>query len=117
MIWVLFLAGPVIWFAHFMGVYVVAEAACVRGEKDTSVFGLHPLSWLTLVATGIAVAVSALLTWRAWQRWRARRDPASDWLSGDDQNPGLALAGALLGVVFILSILFVGVPAAFLDPC
>lgn len=116
MIWVLFLAGPVIWIAHFMAVYLLAEAVCAADGTTTRVLGLRPVSLVTLAATAAAVAATSLLAGIAHRRWRDRRE-SPDWLAGDDLNPGLALAGALLGVVFVVAILFVGVPAAFLDPC
>ena len=115
--WVLFLAGPVLWFTHFMAVYLLAEAVCAAGGSDTRWLGLRPVSIATLVATALAVLATGLLAGRAFGQWRQRRDPSSDWLAGDDLNPGLLLGGALLGVLFVVAILFVGLPAAFLVPC
>lgn len=116
-VWVLFVAGPVIWFSHFMAVYLLADAICAAGGSDARVIGLQPVSMATLAVTAIAVAAALFVALRAYRHWQARRDPASDWLDGDDGNAGLALAGALLALVFVAAILFVGVPAAFLDPC
>lgn len=115
--WLLFLAGPAIWFAHFMAVYLLAEAVCALDGDRTEVLGLRPVALVTLVATAVAVGATLLLAAAAHRRWQGHRDPGSDWLDGDDLNPGLLLAGALLGLVFVAAILFVGLPAAFLDPC
>lgn len=117
MVWVLFLAGPVLWFAHFMAVYLLAETVCAVDGTDTRLLGFRPVSFVTLAATAGAIIATGLLAGRAYRQWQGRRDPTSDWLAGDDLNPGLELAGALLGILFITAILFVGVPAAFLDPC
>lgn len=116
-VWVLFVAGPVIWGGHFMAVYLLAEAVCAAGGTDARLLGLRPVSTVTLAATAIAVVMTLVLAVSAYRHWRERRAPASDWLDGDDLNPGLALAGALLGVLFVIAILFVGLPAAFLEPC
>ncbi|MDQ3963341.1 MAG: hypothetical protein M3277_05430 [Actinomycetota bacterium] len=117
MIWVLFLAGPVIWFVHFMAVYVLAEAVCAAGDGGPRLLGLSLLALVTLVATVLAVGAALVFAVRAYRVWRGRTDGSSDWLAGDERNGGLALAGWLLGSVFVVAILFVGLPAAFLDPC
>lgn len=117
MTWALFLAGPAIWFAHFMAVYLLAEAACAAGGLDAEVLGLSALSLVTLVATALAAAASLVLAGVALRRWRSRTDDPADWLAGDDRNAGLALAGSILGALFVVAILFVGLPAAFLEPC
>lgn len=116
-VWALFMAGPLIWGAHFMSVYLVAEAVCAVGAGNARVLGLQAVSMATLAATVVAGAATLVAARWSYRYWQARRDPGSDWLDGDDQNPGLALAGVLLALVFLAAILFVGVPAAFLAPC
>jgi uncharacterized BrkB/YihY/UPF0761 family membrane protein len=116
-LWALFLAGPVIWATHFLVVYFVGEAWCTKDGPTREVLGLHVLSFLTVVATVLGVGAALLIAAVAHARWRARTDDPSDWMDGDDLNPGLALAGALLGVLFAVAILFVGLPAAFVGPC
>lgn len=117
MIWVLLVAGPVIWFTHFMAVYSLAEAVCAMSPSDQRLLGLQLVSLATLIATALAVFATALYGWFAYRYWRARRSAGFDWLDGDDLNPGLALAGCLLSALFVVAVLFVGVPAAVLDPC
>ncbi|MGE3833397.1 MAG: hypothetical protein AB7H43_01290 [Acidimicrobiia bacterium] len=115
-IWVLFLAGPVLWFGHFMAVYLLAEAACAADVFDGDLLGLSVLSTVTLAATAAAVVVTLVTTVLAYRRWRAAAG-RDDWVDVTDRNAGLAFAGFILGVVFIAAIGFVGVPAAFLEPC
>lgn len=117
MIWVFFLAGPVIWIVHFMAVYLLAEAACAAGAGGPRLLGFSLLALVTLVATVLAVGAAGVLAMRAYQIWRGRTDASSDWLAGAERDAGLALLGWLLGAFFVVAILFVGVPAAFLDPC
>ncbi|MBW3549056.1 MAG: hypothetical protein KY452_13115 [Actinobacteria bacterium] len=117
----LFLAGPSIWMAHFFLVYLVAEAMCAVGV-DAEVLSLPLLSAATLLATALAVVAAAVTTLLAYRRWRtASASRASD---GDrssepqgEHDAQIALAGFLLGILFIVAILFVGMPAAALDPC
>lgn len=114
--WVLLLAGPVIWFAHFMGVYLLVEAACAVEATEREVLGLHVLSLTTLAATAVAVAVTLVSSGLAYLRWR-RGARETEWLDVTDSNAGLAFAGFVLGILSIVAICFVGVPAAVLEPC
>jgi len=116
-IWGLFLAGPIIWFGHFMIVYLMGETWCSADDSAEEILGLPVLSFVTVVVTVVAAGVTLVFAEIAHRRWRARADNRSDWLDGDDRNAGLALAGALMGMLFAFAILFVGLPAAFLVPC
>lgn len=115
-LYALFLAGPVIGFVHFMAVYLLVEAACAVGALDRELLGLPLLATLTLVATGVAVVAAAVPTALAYRRWRAAAS-GDGWLEVTDGQPGLAFAGFLLGLIFITTVCFVGLPAAFLQPC
>ena len=117
----LFLAGPSIWMAHFFAVYLVAEVLCAV-VVDADVLSLPLLSAATLLATALAVAAVAVTTLLAYRRWR--RSASASHAAGDDRaetqgehDAEIALAGFLLGILFIVAILFVGMPAAVLDPC
>lgn len=118
----LFLAGPSIWLAHFFLVYLVAEALCVAGV-DAEVLSLPLLSAVTLLATALAVGAAAVTSVLAYRRWRRSLTPSqgthghlsSETKRGHDKD--LAFAGLLLGILFIVAILFVGLPAAVLNPC
>lgn len=117
----LFLAGPSIWMAHFFAVYLVAEAMCAVGA-DAEVLSLPLLSAATLLATALAVVAAGVTTLLAYRRWRrtARASHVADKQSPETQgghDEQIALAGFLLGILFIVAILFVGMPAAVLDPC
>ena len=116
MIWLLFVAGPVIWLTHFMAVYLLVEAACTVGGIDHELFGLHVLSVATLAATAAAILVTLFTSARAYSHWRGATG-GGDWLDVTDGNAGLAFAGFVLGIVSIAAICFVGIPAAFLEPC
>jgi hypothetical protein len=114
---VLFVAGPSIWFAHFMVVYLVVEAGCASGGFDPVLAGMNVLSFFTVACTAVAVAATLAMAERSRRLWRREAIDRSDWVDGDELEAGLALAGALLGVTFTIAILFVGLPAAFLEPC
>ena len=120
----LFVAGPVVWFAHFIVVYVVAEAGCTGGGTGLRLFDPPVPTVVTLVATAVATVACAAIAWWEFQRWQAGRHPmpahhADDVPESDDPESGgaLAFAGFLLAVVSLLSVLFVGLPALVLPPC
>jgi hypothetical protein len=124
-IWVAFLAGPIIWFAHFMIVYMVAEAGCSGGGPGLEVFDPPVPTVVTVAATVVAALAcvwTAAWTWRRW-RFRPRTQPwgATDDLAADldqgDRDGLLSFAGFLLSVLSLVSVLFVGLPALVLPAC
>lgn len=114
-IWVVVLAGPVIWYLHFWLVYLLAEAICEAGGFDVRLLGLRPLSFVTVATTAIAAGVTLFFTGRAWRQWRHSGDGTEPAVAESERT--LAFTGVLLGLVFFVSILFIGVPALFLRPC
>lgn len=120
----LFVAGPVVWFAHFMFVYVVAEAGCTGAGTGLRLLDPPVPTVVTLAATAVATVACAVIAWWEYQRWQADRRPlpadhADDVPESEDPQIGGALAftGFLLAVVSLLSVLFVGLPAAVLPAC
>lgn len=117
--WAVFLAGPVIWFTHFMVVYLVAEAGCTGDGPGLDAFDPPVPAAATLIATGVA-ALACLSA----ARWAYRRghgaQPAvpadeADGRSGPfaerDHRDPRAFAGFLLSSFSFLAVLFVGLPA------
>lgn len=124
-IWVALLAGPIIWFAHFMVVYMATEAGCTGDGPGLTVFDPPVPTVLTIAAT--VVAAIACLSSAVWalRRWRARDDRSgaamTDDLSADleygDRNGLLSFVGFLLSSLSIVAILMVGLPALVLPAC
>jgi hypothetical protein len=118
-IWVVFLGGPVIWFTHFMLVYLVTEAGCSGDGRGFELFDPPVPAVTTLAATGVAaVGCLAFAAW-AYRRWQTtRQGPAADQaaeLSGplpeSDRDGSLDFGGLLLALFSFVSVLFVGLPA------
>ena len=113
-----FLAGPLIWSAHFMLVYLVVEAGCTGGGPGLDLFD-PPVPTVVIVAS-TAVAALACLATAGWgyRRWRAERG-STDPSDPPPPDPGgsLAFAGLLLSLLGFVSVLFVGLPALFLPGC
>lgn len=118
-------AGPTVWFGHFMLVYLVAEAGCTGGGPGMAVFDPPVPAVTTLVATAVAAAACLWVAWWHHRRWRhGRRIGALDTPggppAGTDDDPDerpLSFVGLLLGLVSLVAVLFVGLPALWLTGC
>jgi hypothetical protein len=104
----LFLAGPVIWYTHFWVVYLAAEWGC-QVVGDFLILGRSGVAVVTVALTVAGVGLTVWYMVRAWQR-RGRGEPS-------DQPGEFSRAGLILGLIFAMGILFVGVPALVLTPC
>lgn len=121
----MFVAAPTIWFTHFMVVYLVAEAGCTGGGPGLSLLDPPVPAVVTLVATAVAVAGCAWVTWWEYREWRGgrrlgARDTPGGPPGGTDLDPDekpLAFAGVLIGLISAVSVLFVGLPAIWLTGC
>lgn len=125
-IWVVFLAGPVTWFAHFMLVYLVVEAGCTGGGPGLVVFDTPVPTIVTLAATAVAAVVCLWCARWGYRRWRASRDgpepdvardASRDQGEPDDHSGTLAFAGFLLSLLSFGTVLLVGLPALVLPAC
>jgi hypothetical protein len=123
-IWVAFIGGPIVWFAHFMLVYLAAEAGCTGDGHGLDVFD-HPVPVIvSLVASAMGALVCLGLARWSFQRWRravARDGEVGPAVDGDvadtDGRGSLAFTGMLLSLLSCVTILFVGLPAPFLHAC
>jgi hypothetical protein len=123
--WVVFLAGPVTWFIHFMVVYLAVEAGCTGEGPGLRLFNPPVSDTVTLAAT--AVAAIACLGFAGWAhtRWRASASEPAAEERGDlsaesdirDRGGSLVFAGLLLSLLSVVAILFVGLPALVLPAC
>ena len=98
--WILFLAGPVTWFVHFMVVYLVAEAGCTGDGPGLAVFDPPVPAAATLAATAVAAVACLGFAWRGYR-----------CLVDHPQPDSLAFAGFLLSLLGFVAVLFVGLPA------
>lgn len=101
--WGLFLCGPVAWSAHFVAVYLTAEAVCSRAPSAEATFRVFVVT-ATVVAAGIATAGSVLSL-------RHRR------VSTRDDASATGWIGTLLGAGSAFAIVAVGLPVVVLDAC
>ncbi|MDY7101418.1 MAG: hypothetical protein S0880_09550 [Actinomycetota bacterium] len=123
-IWPVLLGGPVIWFVHFMVVYLVAEAGCTGSGDGLSAFGPPVPRIVSVVATAVAVLACLALAVVAHRRRREQRVEAGR--EAGDRDPSgpagrdradLFTAAMILSLLSAGSVLAVGLPAPFLAAC
>jgi hypothetical protein len=121
----MFVSGPIIWSVHFMVVYLVTEAGCSGDGPGLALFDPPVPKVVTLVVTAAAAAGALACAGWSWRRWQAAgtvpaADEAADLAGGlrdRDRGGTLALAGFLLSLLSVVTILFVGLPALVLPSC
>lgn len=108
LLWVLLLSGPVLWFSHFMTVYLVAEAVCAAAENGESWFPGEGVLSVTIVVITVLFAIAcAAGGWAAWRH-----------AGGDESDLAVfSWAGVLLSAGSLVAILSAGLPVLVLDPC
>lgn len=123
MLWIQWLAGPVIWSVHFLLNYLLVETACQAGW-NFGLPGMNGLSFLVIVITLLALIITGLFArtsyrgWKAFRREHSLRDKLREpapWFEGPEDF--MYLSGLLLNGLFAATMLLVGLPAIFLQPC
>lgn len=115
----LLLAGPLLWMAHFMLVYLVAEAGCTGGGPGLRVLDPPVPTVVTLAATAVAAIACLATAALAYRRWRVRRGQhaGGGGLEPVDHGGSLAFAGFVLSLLGAVQVVFVGAPALVLAAC
>jgi hypothetical protein len=115
-VWVMLIGGPVIWFAHFMIVYLVAEAACTGDGPGMALFNPPVLKIVIAAATVAAALGCLLLIGRGYQSAAESRNAPGD-RGGGDGNHATIYSGLLLSGLSLIATLFVAFPSLVLAPC
>ncbi|MNX43745.1 hypothetical protein D3C86_742060 [compost metagenome] len=79
------IAGPAIWMAHFLAIYIVNALGCARPRSALALpaLGLPLSSWLILAGTALALAAMAIIAARQAERVRKfGLDTFHLWLTG-----------------------------------
>jgi hypothetical protein len=107
-------AGLLLWAAHFAVVYAVHTLSCARGFAPWTVLGFGLVPFVIAAATIVALAGSGLVLAIALRDLRAMRGPRSDVR---DSQRFLTYTSATVASFSMLAILWVALPALFIQPC
>jgi len=104
-------AGLLVWAAHFAVVYSVHTVSCARGLNHWTVLGFGLVPFTITVATALALAGSLAVLAIAL---RDMRDAHSEV---QDSQRFLIYTSATVAGFSILAIVWVALPAFFIEPC
>lgn len=111
-LWRLALAGPVVWTVQELLGYVLVGSRCKSGWV--------PLEWAVQLLGILSILVIGLTIWQSVTSWRAI-GVGMDAESGDDGSRGraglMALAGIVMGGLFLIIAVGNTIPTFFLNPC
>lgn len=110
-------AGPIVWFAHFMLVYMVAELGC--RSNFNNVFYQTPATIRTIVVVLTVIALVAVIAGGvlAYRNWQALPNASDNDTSDVIRTRFLIMMGGLLTALFILSIVATAAPAFVVGVC
>ncbi|WP_370328067.1 hypothetical protein [Euzebya sp.] len=106
-VWIALLAGPSLWWGHFMAVYLLAEVVCEVGAAGPAWLGLTAFGWAVVAATAGALVATGVAARRTWT-YRPEVEPSIDVL---------LLVGIGLDGLFALAIIATAAPVLWLRPC
>jgi hypothetical protein len=109
--------GPLIWVTHFVLTYGGTSVAC---------FKLYEFGWAMPFLRGSIAAITALalvgigiVAWRSWKRWDYLDDYDYEHERSveEDRHEFLGHAAFLLAVLSAVGVVYVALPAIFMDSC
>ena len=115
-VWVTLIGGPVIWFTHFMIVYLIAEAACTGDGPGMDLF-TTPVVEIVIGAATVVAALGCLLLIRRGRSGGVGSRKANSSRGEGDESLSTIHSGLLLSGLSLIAILFVTFPVLVLPPC
>lgn len=109
--------APTLWAIHLLVCYVAAAIYCAKAGAPAA--GIEPVQELIWIATGVALA--GILANGGWAFWSGRI-----WQHGPgphaadttfDRRRFLSYATLLLAGLSLVGVLFVAMPALFIETC
>ena len=118
------IAGPLVWVAHFLIIYITTAIACAHGFFNDEVFGVRIVPLVGGIVTAVAVVLILDAGWLSWRRWRGRpADGAPESLPPLDSNDirsrrrFMAYAGLLLSGAALIATIWEALPVFFFASC
>jgi hypothetical protein len=115
--WALYsvLAGPLVWFVHFVFVWAVAEMGCIANYTNMPILTPSAIRTIVVVATVVALAAVALGLFTGW-RWRGAVREGGVSMA-ESRAKFLIQVGLSLSALFFVSIVVTALPAFVIGVC
>jgi hypothetical protein len=114
------IAGPMVWVAHFLSIYIFSALACARGFFEVEALGLPivPLvgGAVTLVAV-VLIVDAGVLSWRRWRGAQGEGEPPHDDNHPASRRRFMAYAGLLLAGIALIATIWEALPVLFFTTC
>lgn len=110
-------AGPILWFVHFMLVYMVAELGCRSNFNNVFYHTPETIRTIVLVLTVIALVGVIGGGGLAYRNWQALPNAGDSDTTDVIRTRFLVMMGGLLTALFILSIVATAAPAFVVSVC
>jgi hypothetical protein len=118
------IAGPLVWTAHFLTLYVFTAIACAHGFFDHQVLGTNVVRLVGGAATLVAVILILDAGFVSWRRWRGEPVvgqpeplPPHDTNDVASRRRFMAYAGLLLSGVSLIATVWESLPLVFFASC
>src|SRR5688572_7264877 len=96
------MAGPVLWFAHFLLVWAMAEFGCRINFSNLELISPANIQSFVVVTTAIALLAVAVGGFMAYGGWRRLQAHENEWV-GEDRLRFLVVLALLLSGLFVIS--------------
>lgn len=118
-----FLAGPIVWSLHLEISEILISSACSQGTNGFSMLliaGAPGWRVILLLVTFILVLIvlaADVMSLRAWRQTGTEASVIGTEGGAAGRSGWMAIAGVLVSTVFLIAIVFAGVPIFFLSGC
>jgi hypothetical protein len=118
------IAGPLVWTAHFLSLYLFTAIACAHGFFHDELLGIRVVPLVGGVITLLAVVLILDALILSWRRWRGR-----PWGDGPEPLPRqdrneipsrrrfMAHAGLLLSGLALIATVWETLPIVYFASC
>ena len=118
------IAGPLVWTAHFLTIYIFTAIACAHGFFHDEIFGIRAVPLVGGAISVVAIALILDAGFVSWRRWRGLPiDGAPEPLpphGGNDvasRRRFMAYAGLLLCGISLIATVWETLPILFFASC
>lgn len=113
----LFVAGPTVWFAHFVLIYVLADFGCQAGIAQSRIAGQDTLKVLIVLATIVMAMLTAAAAFVSLRQWRRNKPDQPDNGRAEKRKQFTELISFVSNLLFTVVIIVTVLPVFFLSSC